>query len=37
MDNTASTVHATLKRIIVGRVFAVDDQIRATLEAIAKM
>ena len=36
IDNTARTVHATLKRMIVGSVFSVDDQIRAMLDATAK-
>ena len=33
----ARIVHATLNKIIVGRVFLVDVQIRLRLEAIAKM
>lgn len=33
----ANTTQATLKRMMVGRVFTVDDQINAMLDAIAKM
>jgi len=34
---TARTVHTALKRMIVGSVFTVDDQIKARLEARAKI
>jgi hypothetical protein len=37
IDAVARIIHATLNRIIVGKVFTVDDQIKATLDAIAKM
>lgn len=37
MDNEARIIHAALNRIIVGRVFTVEDQISATLDAKAKM
>jgi hypothetical protein len=37
IDAVARITHATLKRMIVGKVFTVDDQISATLDAIAKM
>jgi hypothetical protein len=37
IERLAKTTHATLKRMIVGRVFSVDDQMRAMLEAIANM
>jgi hypothetical protein len=37
IERLAKITHATLKRMIVGRVFSVDDQIRAMLEAMAKI
>jgi hypothetical protein len=37
MERLAKTTQSTLKRIIVGRVFSVEDQMRAMLEAMAKM
>ena len=37
IDKLAKTTQTTLKRMIVGRVFLVDVQIRATLETIAKI
>ena len=37
IDKLARITHRTLKRIIVGSVFFVDDQIKATLEMMAKM
>jgi hypothetical protein len=37
IERLARTTQATLKRMIVGSVFSVDDQIRAMLEAMANM
>jgi hypothetical protein len=37
IERDARTTHRTLKRMIVGNVFFVDVQIRATLEMMAKM
>jgi hypothetical protein len=37
IERLARTTQATLKRMIVGSVFSVDDQMRAMLEAMAKM
>ena len=33
MERLARITHATLKRMMVGRVFSVDDQIKARLDA----
>jgi hypothetical protein len=34
-EAVARTIHATLNRMMVGRVFTVEDQIKATLDAMA--
>jgi hypothetical protein len=37
MERLAKITHITLKRMIVGRVFSVEDQISARLDRMAKM
>lgn len=37
IDKTANRLHSKLNQIIVGKVFTVEDQIKAKLEIRAKM